>query len=241
MKWESWGINFAFKFNEEKFYFARNTEDASKVWSCDNNYHRQYSMTLESFCEFLKENYSLENINSTFRNIVNGYLRIYGKNNYNELFPLSAYKNESMGDGITRLLQLYGFDKELTQIEKDVKETEEKINLYKKSHKHNLIIGVSTQKEFLENNKRIEELEEEMYRLEENNKKSLNDVDSIKADKIANIKQKLIPLRRQRSRLESNKRAMEIDAELDNSIISKDFKELEVFFPNANIKLISEI
>ena len=71
-------IFFAFEFDGEKFYFARNTGDSNTIFICDKNYELtggQY--TKDEYTTWLKGKYHLDFVGLSFRIALSSFFRIY--------------------------------------------------------------------------------------------------------------------------------------------------------------------
>lgn len=234
-------IKFKFIFSEGDFYFARETSDARTVYSCDKNYNYVSKMSLDTYNQFLFEKYNLQDKGNSFREVVNGYFRIYGKDNSTERFPLKSHGNDTMEQGIRRLMMLYGVFGNAANLDKELKDAIEIEATYKNSRKHKLINGVTNKKDYENNIKRITELEERRKSLDEKNAGGLLDIDSVKAARVAEMKRKLVSLNRQRRQAKSRLVAMQEDMDYGDASIKRDYSDLLEFFPNVNIKKIEEI
>lgn len=236
-------ICFAFEFDKQFYYFTRSTADSNYVVECDSEYRpkSESKMSLESYCNFLARMYKMDNLNATFRELVSGYFRIYGRYNYDERHPLRAHGNDTMEAGIRRLLQLhdkYGAVGELTEL---YNQAYEKETTYKNAFKYQYIRGCTRQNEYEANKKKIVELEEKKEQLANQSSQGLLDMDSVQATRLLELKRKLAGFRRQKGKLASQLRAMESDMNIDESSFKRDYGELSEFFPEADIRHIEEI
>lgn len=236
-------VEFAFKFGDDIYRFSRSTNDLNYVVECDENYEPKPNskMSIDTYCEFLAKQYQMEALNATFRELVSGYFRIYGRNNYDERHPLRAHGNDTMEAGIRRLLQLYGKYGAIGEIVALFEEAAEKETTHKNALKHQYIRGVTRAEDFEANKKRIEELQIKKESLASKSADGLLDLDSLQASRLSEIKKKLAGLRRQRGKLNSQIRAMTTDMEIDESSFKRDYSELSEFFPDVDIKHIEEI
>lgn len=236
-------ILFKFEFNGQPYYFQRSTAEPGYVAECDDQYNpkSESKMSLETYCNFLSRMYGMDGLNATFRDLVSGYFRIYGRYNYDERHPLRAHGNDTMEAGIRRLLQLYGkygAIGELTELYE--KASEEEIT-HKNAYKYQYIRGCTRQDEYEKNEKRIKELQEKKENLALQSSQGLLDMDSVQATRLIELKGKLAGFRRQKGRLRSKLRAMENDMNIDAASFKRDYSELLEFFPGADIKHIEEI
>lgn len=236
-------VEFAFIFGDDIYRFSRSTNDMNYVVECDENYEPKPNskMSIDTYCEFLTKQYQMESLNATFRELVSGYFRIYGRNNYDERHPLRAHGNDTMEAGIRRLLQLYGKYGAIGEIVALFEEAAEKETTHKNALKHQYIRGVTRAEDFEANKKRIEELQVKKESLASKSAEGLLDLDSLQASRLSEIKKKLAGLRRQKGKLLSQIRAMTTDMEIDESSFKRDYSELSEFFPGVDIKHIEEI
>ena len=236
-------VEFAFKFGEDIYRFSRSTNDLIYVYECDENFQPKPDsrMYIDTYCEFLAKQYGMDNLTATFRELVSGYFRIYGRNNYDERHPLRAHGNDTMEAGIRRLLQLYGKYGAIGDLAGLYEAAQEKETTHKNALKHQYIRGVTNASDYEANKKIIAELQERKEKLASDSAEGLLDLDSLQATRLSDLKKKLAGLRRQRGKLRSQIRAMESDMEMDESSFKRDYGELTEFFPEVDIKHIEEI
>lgn len=236
-------VEFAFQFGEDIYRFSRSTNDLNYVYECDENFQPKPDsrMYIDTYCEFLAKQYKMDNLTATFREVVSGYFRIYGRNNYDERHPLRAHGNDTMEAGIRRLLQLYGKYGAIGDLAALYEAALEKETTHKNALKHQYIRGVTNAPDYEANKKTIAELQERKEKLANDSAEGLLDLDSLQASRLSELKKKLAGLRRQRGKLRSQIRAMESDMEMDESSFKRDYGELSEFFPEADIKHIEEI
>ena len=236
-------VEFAFQFGEDIYRFSRSTNDLNYVYECDENFQPKPDsrMYIDTYCEFLAKQYKMDNLTATFRELVSGYFRIYGRNIYDERHPLRAHEYDTMEAGIRRLLQLYGKYGAIGELAALHEAALEKETTHKNALKYQYIRGVTNAPDYEANKKTIAELQERKEKLANDSAEGLLDLDSLQASRLSELKKKLAGLRRQRGKLRSQIRAMEFDMEMDESSFKRDYGELSEFFPEADIKHIEEI
>lgn len=234
-------IQFTFQFGEQKYYFSRSTGDHTKVMECNEKYEPVKEITLDTYCNFLSLQYGMQNLGASFRELVSGFFRIYGRYNYDEKHPLKAYQNDTMEAGIRRMLQLYGKYAPVGDLAALVEEAESKETTYKNAYKFQYIRGVTRKDDYDKNEARIAELQAKKEDLARGSTQDLLDMDSVQAARLADLKRQLANLRRQKTRMRSQLTAMKADMEIDESSFKRDYSELLEFFPGADIKHIEEI
>lgn len=77
-------IYFSFVFGEETFKFCRNNIDSQTVWKCDSSYKKVEKIELDDYCAWLDSKYAISLPELSFRDAVGRYIRVYGKNNYDD-------------------------------------------------------------------------------------------------------------------------------------------------------------
>ena len=234
-------IKFTFQFGENTYYFSRSTGDHTKVMECNEKYEPVKEITLDTYCNFLSLQYGMQNLGASFRELVSGFFRIYGRYNYDERHPLKAHQNDTMETGIRRMLQLYGKYAPVGFLAAMVEEAESKEKTYKNAYKFQYIRGVTRQEDYKKNEARIAELQAKKEELARGSTQDLLDMDSVQAARLSDLKRQLANLRRQKTRLRSQLAAMKADMEIDESSFKRDYSELREFFPDAAIKHIEEI
>lgn len=236
-------IEFAFQFGDDIYHFSRSTNDPNFVTECDENFQPipGAKMGIDTYCKFLAKHYGMYNPTAEFRELVNGYFRIYGRNNYDERHPLKAHGNDTMEAGIKRLFQLYEKYGAIGELADLYKAALEKETTHRNALKHQYIHGVINETDYKANKKIIAELQKRKEKLANDSAERWLDLDSLQASRELVLKKKLVGLHRQRGKLHSQIRAVESDMEMDESSFKRDYGELKEFFPEADIRHIEEI
>lgn len=236
-------INFSFRFSGKDYHFSRSSDTKNEVWECNEQYQHisDKPMPIEVYRDFLKTQYEMTNLQGTFRELISGYFRIYGRYNYDEKHPLRAFLNDRMEDGIRRLLQLYDVYGAVHELQMAFDEAEDKESSYKKAFKYSYIKGVTRKEDYESNQKKIAALQQEKESLADQSTHDLLDLDSYQAARLSDLKSKLAVLKRKRSRLWSQYNAMKVEVEMDTTGFKRDYDDLLEFFPDVNLKHIEEI
>ncbi|MEH2791784.1 ATP-binding protein [Segatella copri] len=101
-------ICFCFEFGEVNSYYKRKTAQSKTVFVTDAHYENEKELSLDDYRKILLQFYNIHDENVSFRNIVGLYSRIYGKDNCNEKFVLSANSKQSFDDSISCLIKIFG-------------------------------------------------------------------------------------------------------------------------------------
>lgn len=233
-------IKFCFQFQNEKYYFSRNTNDLEKVNRCDKEYTVVSVISLDEFCLFLKKKYNIFLEDISFRNIVGRFSRIYGKENLDEKHPLNIVHNEKSGEPTNALLKLFDLYKYISEIDLLLKGKESEFNTYKNAQKYSFISSISKRK-YDNNEKVLIELngEKEQVVIELDN--GLLDLDSVKTDELIQLNSELSSAKRHRNRLYSQLKAINLNLEEAKTLQVEKYESLLEYFPEASIKKLNEV
>lgn len=234
-------IYFVFEFSGKPYYFARSTDDYMFVYKTDSNRHLLSKMSVKDYTDFLSTMYKMNDLGATFRELVSGTFRIYGRNNLDEIHPLKAYAGDTAENGIKRTLQLYGYFKSLIDLETRKNKSLDEKNAYKAAHKHDFIHGVTRQEDYRNNISKIEELRTQKEELANESSQDLLEMDSFQAERLSEIMTSIAKVRRERNRLVRKIESMKLDTEIPKTSLKSGFDDLVEFFPDADIKHIEDI
>ena len=113
-------ICFAFEFNGATHHFMRTVGKNSRLFKCDENYTNPRNYTLDEFSEWLKEQYKLDGIELSFRQIAGTYSRFYGEKDISPKELLRDYGGQSGSDQVRNLEKLFENYTAFTGAEKNV-------------------------------------------------------------------------------------------------------------------------
>lgn len=233
-------ICFTFTF-DKPYYFARKTDEKDFVYVCNQGYvFTDKKLYIDDFCEFLKEKYSIPVLDLTFRSIVSRFMRIYNRQNLNELLPLRAHDNETEKQSLlemTKMFNLYEPLKELTRISDEASEMD---TTFSKAQEYKFLPKINAS-EFKTNEKRIEELRLEAETLADRSERGLLDLPAEKAEQIARLKEQITALKRNRSRFYNQLNAYNQDNEYEVVGLKSDFSELSEYFSNVIVENLTQI
>lgn len=232
---------FSFKFASEYFWFRRSSVDTSVIHICNEKYEVINHMSLDDYKLFLMEKYDLELPYASFRNIVGRYSRVYGKENIDEHNPLHVAKGESNSKAVTALLILFELYEAIANYAKVYEEKKDKLETFNKAQDFSLIPKSPTSREFEKNKKLIAELFDQIEELEKKLNVQLTDVDSTLSSEAIELKKNLTAAKSQRSKIYSKIFKLKANMEYKNSPVETDFSLLLKYFPNSNLKEITEI
>jgi uncharacterized protein YydD (DUF2326 family) len=234
-------IQFKFEFDGKPYYFSRETINHTIVHKCNAEYVVQGEMKLDEYRKFLFEHYKIKLPHINFRDIVGRYFRIYGRDNLDEKHPLHMVGPEKPGVAVMALMKLFGRYAAIADLEKATKEKKAERDAYKKAQDFHFVPRV-TKTQLAKNERRIEELTDELETLAQRGGSQLMGLDSEQAEVVGELKSKLTAAKRQRGRLTSQLNALTDDfTEPVPTDVSHDWGGLARFFPGVDLKKLEDI
>lgn len=240
-KLHSHTINFAFKFGNRIDYFCRSTKTPSEIGICDSDYKVQRTQTLKEFKDYLLEAYGITTPSISFREMVGRFLRIYGRENYAERYPLKYgdVKPEASIETLEKMFNVFAFIEEYKSVYDDKsKRTKVRDDATKLGEMTNV---ARTKKEYNANEKEIERLKAELQKLMDREDAELSQEETDNLDKASEIRGQLIVLKRRRSRLVSQLNAVKANMSGGLVPVEEDLSELSEFFPDVDVQRLSQI
>lgn len=240
-KLHSHTINFAFKFGNRIDYFCRSTKTSSEIGICDSVYKVQRTQTLKEFKDYLLEAYGITTPSISFREMVGRFLRIYGRENYAERYPLKYgdVKPEASIETLEKMFNVFAFIEEYKSVYDDKsKRTKVRDDATKLGEMTNV---ARTKKEYNANEKEIERLKAELQKLMDREDSELSQEETDNLDKASEIRGQLTVLKRRRSRLVSQLNAVKANMSGGLVPVEEDLSELSEFFPDVDVQKLSQI
>ncbi|WP_419782454.1 DUF2326 domain-containing protein [Malaciobacter marinus] len=233
-------ICFTFQF-EKKYRFKRNTENNENLYECDENYEVIESMDLDIYREFLKEKYELLNFNSSFRNLISTYSRVWGKGNDDITKPLKTYKNDSKETkGIFNLIRLFNRYKIIEKIDAEIKVLNSSKTIlngvFNKDYIHKI-----TKREYEKNKKQVESINSEIEKIKDNILKYTINANEIIDEELLNLKKQKNTFLVEKNKYKNQLMRIERNLESKTNLSPRHLKKIEEFFPNVNIEKINKI
>lgn len=240
-KLHSHTINFAFKFGNRIDYFCRSTKTPSEIGICDSDYKVLKTQTLKEFKDYLLEAYGITTPSISFREMVGRFLRIYGRENYAERYPLKYgdVKPEASIETLEKMFNVFAFIEEYKSVYDDKsKRTKVRDDATKLGEMTNV---ARTKKEYNANEKEIERLKAELQKLMDREDAELSQEETDNLDKASEIRGQLTVLKRRRSRLVSQLNAVKANMSGGLVPVEEDLSELSEFFPDVDVQKLSQI
>ena len=197
-------------------------------------------MALNKYSDYLKELYSIDLEDLSFRDAVGRYSRVYGKENLNEKKPLDIVHNERAGNPIKAVLKLFNLYGEIKSLEELAKRKKEEHTVYKNAQRLSYISKIN-KVDKVKNEKMLIKLNEEKFALVDSINNNLLDLDSSKTEEVLLLKTNLSSINRRISKLRSELRMLQVGHSGNLIMTEQDRNDLMTLFPNINIKSITEV
>ncbi len=237
-------IYFTFEFDAVEYHFRRDTADASHYFECDASYSSiGEKKPISGLHDFLKERYFGSSAMKSFRALVEGFSRVYGKNNYDVKKPLKTYENDSSAEnGIRVLVDLFG---KTGIVDDDFKKVTEAKNAKKAmdaAQKYNIVYSPIKNESAMESAKQeIQRLKDELDSLIKNQNQASIAIDESLSQKDIDLKSEQICLFRERKSLSIRLKTLQ-DMTGDSLLMDEtDREKISTFFPEIDLKSIMEI
>ena len=234
-------INFCFKFGENYCYYSRNTEKPQEVNVCNPDYSVKETISLDDYAIKLLNMYQIELPKITFRQVVGRYFRVYGRDSSNEKQPLASYLGESAKDSLIAFLKLFNGYMPIEDLLLKLKDNEERKKALICADKYNLVTIIKSKKNYQTNLEDIERLTDELQSLARFGRQDLLYLEPQQAEQAAEYKSRYETLTRKKKQLWAKYYTIKNNAERTRPSTTQDFEALLRFFPNSDIKLLSDI
>lgn len=234
-------INYCFKFGNEFYYFSRNTATPKEVNICNAEYVLQETIPIDEYNNKLLKLYNIDLPNISFRQIVGRYFRVYGRGSSNERKPLASYDGEAPKESLIALLKLFNGYTPIEKLYLELKNKDERKKAIINADKYNLVKIIKSKKDYQKNLSDIERLNGELQSLARFGRQELLYLDPAQAEKAAEYKSRYETLTRRKKQLWAKYYSIKNNAERTHASTAQDFEALLKFFPNSDIKLLSDI
>lgn len=233
-------FKFVFEFDNKLYYFSRDTESYNKVNFCDENYEIIETVSVDDYCEFLKDKYDIANDDLSFRGILSLYFRIYGRENLNEKRPLLLYNKQKDDDAIILLVKLFKKYDEIKKFDKLLEEYRKKLKALKDAINKNFLPRL-TKTLYKSNEKRIDDLESQLNEIKRSILQNSLNIEAL-------ITKDILQLRNQKSDLVSRVGYLQTKLKRTNDNIAHQKANIELelsyftnYFPDFNINMIEKV
>jgi|SRR5690554_2076450 len=231
-------FKFHFAFSQNDRYYSRNTENPEIFTVCDKDYNGLTEIDKSEYTSRLKIDYEID-CELSFRQIVNPFSRIWGKENYNVNEPLRNAVKESASIPVANIIKLFKLYDTIEELSYEIKNKEESRKILNGAQKKEYI-AKTTKKEFKNNSLKIEQINQEISDIKENLLKYTVNIEELTSKELIELKTKKSRLLKSQSLVLNKIKRLDLNLN-KKSVKSKYFKKLSTFFENPNEEKINEI
>lgn len=232
-------FNFKFLFDDEEFYFSRQTENPEIVTICDEEYNSLSEITLKEYTSLLLRKYEIFYPHTSFRDVVGLFSRIWGKENYSVDKPLLSFPKEADAVSIFRVIKLFGLYDEIVDSTKKLKDKKESKKFLNGAIRKNYI-PIITKTIFEKNRRELESIEKEIKDIKENILKFTLNIEELTSKEVIDLKVEKSKLLKVQSLILNKIKRLDLNLN-QKRIKSKHLDRLSTFFDNPNEEKIIEI
>lgn len=234
-------ICFSFEFGEVNSYYKRKTAQSKTVFVTDVHYENEKGISLDDYKKLLLQFYNIDDENISFRIIVGLYSRIYGKDNCNEKFVLSAYSKQSFDDSISRLIKIFGKYPEIQNRKEAKKNSEERYKTFCAAVKMDFIKVYSTKKDVDEAEKTLLLEKNDCLALEHQLLTDTSVLTPVQLQTISDLKDEMARVLALKFSHRSKLGKLQVNIGKLKKKVAIDIERLQIYFPSININEIEKI
>lgn len=232
-------IYFAFMMHDRIIWYCRNNIKSSVVWVCDENKNKIEQIAIGDYRKLLAEYYEVDITHASFRDLVSGYMRIYGKENHDEHRPLDSYKKASASKGIFSLIKIFDEYDSIDLLEKEFKQANEKKKAHGKALKFKLIENVNKTK-YNANKKEVIEIGRKIAQISKNYI-TVDEAQGIANQELLDLKNLYVTQLRLKNRLSNKLERINCNIESTTVTPSSDLVKLREYFGEFNESKFMEV
>lgn len=148
--------DFSFQFGLERQYFSRATDSPEIVDVCNETYEPQSELSLDGYNRLLKHLYGMNEMEHSYRSIMNPFSRIWKKGGLDPSQPFAAASKEVSAVAIGRLIDLFSRSPDVAEERRTLDKLKDRKKLISDSMTASIIPKIS-KAQYAENNRVIEE------------------------------------------------------------------------------------
>ncbi|WP_066262862.1 DUF2326 domain-containing protein [Hydrogenophaga flava] len=232
--------NFSLEFNGEVFYLSRNTASPEIIHLCDDKYIWVGEKSLDEYKGFLESNYELEDLETSFRSIVNPYSRIWRKGGLDPNQPFAGATKEANAIAIARIIDMFGRSSDIAAERTTLEAQKEKKTLINKSMDANIIPNINKKKRE-ENLRLIEENGGKIQQLKDGFGGALNAYESLFDEDLKKQQYRKNDLSASRAELQNKIRRLQREMTGITPRLAANIALLTDFFPAINVERLEQV
>ena len=231
--------DFSFHF-DRTYHFSRATDEDRVVHVCDSQYARQSVLSIQEFCAFLKNEYGMAKVASSFRAAVGPFARIWKKGGLEPDQPFVGVINEAHEKAIARLVDLFGQTGAIVAERDLVKGLTERLKLVNSSMDEDLIPRI-TKSKHAENLKKISEYATQMEQLQSGLGGAMTTYESLFDEALQNKQYRKAELMRERAEVNNTIRRLEWELAGLTPRLTANISLVADFFPNVDVSRLEKV
>ncbi len=237
-------VFFAFEFGDVEYRFRRDTDDSCHYYECDSSYNSVgEKKPVDELRLFLKKAYFGTGAMKSFRSLVEGFSRIWGKDNYDVKKPLKTYKNDSQDEnGISVLIDLFGKSTVVSDSVKKVKEAKNAKKAMDAAQKYSIVYSsIKTASDLQVVKGEIKRLQDEIDSLVKNQNQASVAIDETLSQKDIDLKTEQVCLFRERKSLLIKLKTLQDMTGESLLMNEEDRQKIASWIPGVNLRPLEEI
>lgn len=236
-------IFFTFEFDDNQYYFARNTGTPDDIHICSAGYKLTgVKWTKQQYADWLKKCYHIDFSGLSFRETMSSFFRIYGKENTDERRPLKGLPGENMQKSIDVLVRLFDRYKDIEMYIGKLDDQKKQLAVFRDARKYHFVSDlVGGRAQYEENLIQIQSLQMELDNLTAEQVEADNEIDIEKGRMKVQLQGSKLRLE---TELQSKQRRLDLlKLSLDYGLYptEADLSALQEFFPDVNIRKLYEV
>ncbi|MEZ4512189.1 MAG: DUF2326 domain-containing protein [Chloroflexota bacterium] len=232
--------NFSFSFGNTSYYFRRGTYKPDLVYKCDEKYKEEAPLSIEEYRAFLKTQYSLQDIDLTFRAITSLFSRVWGKENLDVKRPLHNFTQQRYSECITNTIKLYEQYHSIRVLSEEVARKKEEKSAITKAFKEGLISKPSDP-QYKSSLTTITAINNEIEDIKKNLAKYAVNIAEVANKEMLELKAEKDKLLSEKLSLDTRLQRVRNDLAQNKSVRSKHLSPLLKYFPDLNIEKLAEV
>lgn len=232
--------DFSFVFGSERMYFSRATDSPDLVHECNQAYEALREVGIDDYNRLLKRMYGLDELEGSFRSVMNPFSRIWKKGGLNPAHPFIGADKEPLAAAITRLVDLFGRSSDVAQERKTLDVLKSRKKLIGDSMTASIIPKI-TKTQYVENNRSIEVNREQIEQLKIGFGGALNVYESLFDEDLRRKQQRKNELGVQRVELQNKIRRLEREISGITPRLAANISLVADFFPTVDVQRLEQV
>ncbi|WP_425260575.1 DUF2326 domain-containing protein [Rubrivivax sp. RP6-9] len=232
--------DFSFEFGSERLYFSRATDSPDIVQECNTEYEAQRELGIDEYNRLLKRLYGLEELEGTFRSIVNPFSRIWKKGGLNPSHPFVGADKEPIAAAINRLVDLFGRSPDVALERKTLDGLKNRKKLISDSMTASIIPKI-TKSQYLENARSIESNQAQIEQLKNGFSGALTVYESLFDQDLQKKQQRKLELGSHRIELHTKVRRLEREILGITPRLAANIALVADFFPTVDVQRLEQV